>query len=62
MRQSTTDLISLILLSLGSILMLAMGLDLISFNYILIAVLAYFLVSVLFIDRVLKKLFDDNET
>jgi hypothetical protein len=57
MHQSMTGFISIILLLLGSILMLAIGLGLISSNYVLVAVLVCFISSVLFIDGVLKKLF-----
>jgi hypothetical protein len=59
MHQSKTDFISIILLLLGSILMLAMGFGLISSNYVFVAVLVYFILSVLFIERVLKKLSDN---
>ncbi len=60
MYQSKIGFISVILLLLGSIL-LAMGLSLISSHYVLVVVLVCFIFSVLFIERVLKKLFDDNE-
>ena len=59
MYQSKIGFISVILLLLGSILLLAMGLGLISSHYVLVVVLVCFIFSVLFIERVLKKLFDD---
>ena len=59
MHQSKTGFISIILLLLGSVSILAMGFGLISSNYVLVAVLVCFIASVLFIERVLKKLFDN---
>lgn len=60
MHQSKKGLISGIPLLLGIILLLAMGLGLISSHYVLVVVLVSFIFSVLFIERVLKKLFDDK--
>jgi hypothetical protein len=59
MHHSKKGLISGIPLLLGIILMLAMGLGLISSHYVLVVVLVCFIFSVLFIERVLKKLFED---
>jgi hypothetical protein len=59
MHHSKKGLISGIPLLLGILLMLAMGLGLISSHYVLIVVLLCFIFSVLFIERVLKKLFED---
>ena len=60
MHQSKIGFMSVIPLLLGIILMLAMGLGLISSHYVLVVVLACFIFSVLFIERTLKKLFDDK--
>ena len=58
-HQSKKGFISGIPLLLGIILLLGMGLGLISSHYVLVVVLVCFIFSVLFIERVLKKLFDD---
>ena len=60
MHQSKIGFVSVIPLLLGIILLLAMGLGLISSHYVLVVVLVSFIFSVLFIERTLKKLFDDK--
>ncbi len=60
MHQSKIGIVSVIPLLLGIILLLAMGLGLISSHYVLVIVLVCFIFSVLFIERTLKKLFDDK--
>ncbi len=60
MYQSKIGFISVILLLLGCILLLAMGIGFISSHYVLVVVLVCFIFSVSFIERVLKKLFDDK--
>ena len=59
MHRSTIGLISIILLLIGSLSLVAMRLGLISSDYVIVAVLICFIASVLFIERVLKKQFDE---
>jgi hypothetical protein len=59
MQEQTTNTISIILILLGSILMLAIGFGLISFKYLFVAGIVYFILFVLFIEGISKKLFDD---
>ena len=59
MQEQTTNTISIILLLLGSILTLAIGFGLISSKYLFVAGIVYFVLFVLFIEGISKKLFDD---
>ena len=59
MQEQTTSIISIILLLLGSVLMLVIGFGYISSKYVFVAGAIYFLLSVLFIGGILKKVFDN---
>ena len=59
MQEQTKNTISIILLLLGSILALAIGFGLIASKYLFVAGIVYFILFVLFIEGISKKLFDD---
>jgi hypothetical protein len=59
MQKQTISFISTVLLLLVSILMLAIGLRFLPSKYLFIAGLIYLILAVLFVDGILKKLFDD---
>ena len=59
MKEQTTNIISATLLSLVSILMIAVGLGFLASKYYFVVGIIYFILAVLFIEGILKKLFDD---
>ena len=59
MQEQTASIISIILLLLASILMVIIGVGLLPSKYLFVAGIVYFILFVLFIEGISKKLFDD---
>lgn len=58
MQEQTRNVISIILLFLASILLLAIGIGYLQSKYVFVAGIIYFILAAMFVEGILKKLFD----